>query len=390
MKRIVIACDGTWRRLDARHPTNVAKLARAVLPIGPDGVEQVVCHLDGVGSGRGTGAVSRTLDRMLGGLFGMGLMDAIEEAYRFLALNYAPGDEIHVFGYSRGAFTARSLVGLIRNCGIPERAHANAVPEALALYRARGGANRPDGREALKFRAKVAGHVVTSVGEARWRSARSGGEAPAAARLAIAYLGVWETVGALGMPRHLRLAKFFNRGLGFHDTRLSGIVRAARHAVAIDERRRSFQPTLWDNLAELNAGGGRAYRQAWFPGDHGSVGGGGPVTTLSDDALAWVAEGAAAAGLALDPAACAAWLRNRNWSGPLAASGKPSAIGWLLALDQKPRRGPEAVAELADATVRRWNGDPGSRPPTLRRVAAWLDAGRAGDGRLPDAPPLGA
>jgi uncharacterized protein (DUF2235 family) len=374
MKRIVIACDGTWRRLDARHPTNVAKLARAVLPVGPDGAAQVVCHVNGVGSGRGTGALARGLDRALGGLFGMGLTAAIEEAYRFLAFAYAPGDEIFVFGFSRGAFTARSLVGLIRNCGIPERAQAHAIPEALALYRARGPERRPDGPAALRFRARVAGHVMTSAAEAGWRRARGAGDA-AAVPLAIRYLGVWDTVGALGVPGHLALARRFNRGLEFHDTRLSGMVLAARHAVAIDERRRTFPPTLWDNLGELNARRGGAYRQCWFPGDHGSVGGGGPVTALSDDALLWVAEGAAAAGLALDPDARATWSRARNWAGPLTGRRPAGILGGLIALGWRARRGPDAVAELAEAAVLRWHRYEGYRPRALRRVARELGAG---------------
>jgi uncharacterized protein (DUF2235 family) len=371
MKRIVIACDGTWRRLDARHPTNVAKLACAVLPVAPDGAAQVVCHVDGVGTGRGTGALARGLDRVLGGLFGMGLMDAIAEAYRFLAFAYAPGDEIYVFGFSRGAFTARSLVGLMRNCGIPERAETHAIPEALALYRARGPERRPDGAVALRFRARVARHVVTSPAEATWRAAL-GAPGAQAERLAIRYLGVWDTVGALGVPAHLALARRFNRGLGFHDTRLSGMVRAARHAVAIDERRRTFPPALWDNLEELNAGAGGDYRQCWFPGDHGSVGGGGPVTALSDDALAWVAEGASAAGLALDPEAVATWARGCDWAGPLSAGG--TSTGWLTALGQGARGGPHAVADLAEAAVRRWRGDGRYRPRALRRVAQALAA----------------
>ena len=83
MKRIVIACDGTWSRLDATYPTNVAKLAQAVLPAGPDGVPQVIFHIDGVGSGRGTGRLARTLDRALGGAFGQGLTATLEAAYRY-------------------------------------------------------------------------------------------------------------------------------------------------------------------------------------------------------------------------------------------------------------------------------------------------------------------
>ena len=103
MKRIVIACDGTWKRIDAPDPTNVARLAQAVLPVAPGRVPQIVCHLDGVGTGQGTGRVSRALDRALGGAFGQGLMASVAAAYRFLVFTWAPGDEIQLFGFSRGA-----------------------------------------------------------------------------------------------------------------------------------------------------------------------------------------------------------------------------------------------------------------------------------------------
>ena len=152
------------------------------------------------------------------------------------------------------------------------------------------------------------------------------------------------------------------------------MVAAARHAVAIDERRRSFPPTLWDNLDALAAAAPGAYAQRWFPGDHGSVGGGGGVTALSDDALLWVAEGAAAAGLALDPAAVAAWERARDWRGSLTAR-RPGMLRGLLMLDCADRPGPARLGELAEAAVRRWRGDPGYRPAALGRVAAALDAG---------------
>ena len=180
-------------------------------------------------------------------------------------------------------------------------------------------------------------------------------------------------MGALGVPGHLALARRLNRGLGFHDTTLSGLVRAARHAVAIDERRRTFPPTLWDNLDAMNGGAEGPYAQRWFPGDHGSVGGGGAVTALSDEALLWIAEGAIAAGLALDPAAVTAWRGGCDCLGPL-ASPKPL---WrrLLTLDSADRTGPARMGDLAEAALRRWRSDPGYRPRTLRRVARLLEAG---------------
>lgn len=374
MKRIVIACDGTWNRLDARFPTNVAKLARAVLPMAPDGVAQVACHLDGVGTGRGTGAAARLADRVLGGALGIGLMATLADAYRFLVFTYAPGDEVYLFGFSRGAFMARSLAGLVRTCGIPERASAAAIGMAVELYRRRAALGGADGPAACAFRAQFSGHVTTGPRDVDWRM-RAG--LPAGRPLAIAYLGVWDTVGALGVPGHLALAARLNRGVGFHDTALSRMVRAARHAVAIDERRRTFPPTLWANLDRLNLEAGRAaYSQRWFPGDHGSVGGGGPVTDLSDDALLWIAEGAAEAGLALDPAALAQWGAGRNPLGPLTARPGASLLRRLMALDTRDRSGPWRFAELAEAAVRRWHADPSYRPRPLRRLQAVLSNGR--------------
>lgn len=364
MKRIVIACDGTWNRLDAENPTNVAKLAQAVLPTGTDGVPQVTCHLDGVGTGRGTGWLARGLDRILGGTLGLGLLATLAEAYRFLVLTYAPGDEILLFGFSRGAYTARSLAGLVRNCGILERDEAAAIPDALALYQSRTTETGPDSDAALAFRARHAAHVTTGAGEAAWRAARG---LPAGVPLSLAYLGVWDTVGALGLPHHLALAGLVNRNLAFHDTTLSPLVRAARHAVAIDERRRTFPPTLWDNLETLNGTGAGRYAQAWFPGDHGGVGGGTPCSALSDDALVWVAEGAIAAGLALDPEATAAWQHARDWRGPLTAAPRRFPRT-LLALDTADRPGPSRLADVAEAAIRRWRADPAYRPAPLAGV----------------------
>jgi uncharacterized protein (DUF2235 family) len=303
----------------------------------------------------------------MGGAFGSGLTETIEEAYRFLVFTYAPGDEVHLFGFSRGAFTARSLAGMIRNCGILERAQAAAIPEALALYRARSAKAGPDSPRALAFRAAHAAPVTTGATEAAWRAARG---LPAGVPLRLAYLGVWDTVGALGVPGYLGAAAWLNRGLRFHDTALSWTVAAARHAVAIDERRRTFPPTLWENLRALNGGDDGPFAQRWFPGDHGSVGGGAPVTALSDEALVWVAEGAEASGLALDPDAVADWRAGRDALGPLASA--KSLLRRLLTLDSADRAGPTRLGELADAAVRRWRGDPGYRPAPLRGLAELL------------------
>ena len=365
MKRIVICCDGTWKRMDAVCPTNVVKLAQAVVPRGRDGVAQVVFHLDGVGTGRGTGALARGIDRAFGGMFGQGLMATLEAAYRFLIFNYAPGDAIYLFGFSRGAFTARSLAGLVRTCGVPARAHTAMIPQALALYEARSADTHPDAEAARQFRARYA--VEGPPGRATVEPGTT----------TIRYLGVWDTVGALGVPEGLAISRGVNRGLRFHDMRLSRTVLAARHAVALDERRRVFPPALWDNLDALNAaaGAGMPYQQRWFPGDHGSVGGGGPVTALSDDAALWIAKGAMQAGLCLDAAFVARLAQACDFRASLRASGnvRRGIADAVLEIGISDRQGPARLCDLAPAALRRWRHDPAYRPAALKGLRSLLD-----------------
>ena len=107
MRRLIICCDGSWHRLASRYPTNVVKLAQAVKRRDGKRVPQVVHYAEGVGAGNKS---------RLAGILGLGLDEDIREAYTFLALNYEPGDEVFLFGFSRGAYTVRSLAGLIHCC----------------------------------------------------------------------------------------------------------------------------------------------------------------------------------------------------------------------------------------------------------------------------------
>jgi uncharacterized protein (DUF2235 family) len=346
MKRIVISCDGTWSRADARCPTNALKIASAVAPMAADGTVQVVSHVEGVGTGRGTGALARAIDTVLGGALGLGLMRNIIEAYRFLIFNYVPGDQIFLFGFSRGAYTARSLAGLIRNCGILARSSLVFLPRALEIYRSRTPGDHPDGPLAECFRKL---HAVED-------------------RTPIAFLGVWDTVGSLGIPEHFWWAARANRELAFHDTALSSSVRSARHAVAIDERRRTYAPGLWSNLERRNAGLPDApYRQVWFPGDHRGVGGGGDSSFLSNGALAWVADGAERAGLALLDAPRTEWEKGCDCLAPVLAESR--LIDRLSAMGYLDREGPDSPEHLAPSARERWRRDVAWRPGALRRIA---------------------
>ncbi|MGE0830467.1 MAG: DUF2235 domain-containing protein, partial [Hyphomonadaceae bacterium] len=143
MKRLVVCCDGTWQRLWGDRLTNVALTARSVASRDADGNVQIVYYSVGVGA---------YLDKLslYQGAIGAGLDEHLLEAYQFLTLNYEPGDQIYLFGFSRGAYTVRSLCGLLRKCGVLRRAHADRAGAALKLYRQRD--STVDGPDATEFR----------------------------------------------------------------------------------------------------------------------------------------------------------------------------------------------------------------------------------------------
>ncbi|MDX2233740.1 MAG: DUF2235 domain-containing protein [Hyphomonadaceae bacterium] len=299
MKRFAICMDGTWQQLNQPRATNINLIARSIAHQAGD-VPQIVIYTPGVGStlnalkGRQTAvsAFNTWLTSTIGGIFGEGLEDAILDTYLRLAFNYEPGDEIYIFGFSRGAFSARSLAAMIGKCGIVRRRFAVKAGDAFRLYR--DASIKPDSPEAVEFR--------TQFGK---RLGKGTGRHNADYRPPIAYLGIFDTVGQRGLPSMLGpLSAMRNKRYAFHDTSLGSHVAAARHALAIDERRAAFPPTLWDNFDVLNqparaAGQPDPYQQRWFVGGHGDVGGGNP-STLSNFSLEWMVEGAERAGLAFD------------------------------------------------------------------------------------------
>jgi uncharacterized protein (DUF2235 family) len=262
MRRLIVCCDGTWMAAESTDVTNVTYMARAIAPTALDGTTQVVFHDPGVGTGN-------WVDRLTGGAFGIGLVANIVDAYRFLVYNYAPGDEVFFFGFSRGAFTVRSTVGMIRKCGLLQKRHANRVADAHRLYRSR--TIGVDDADAQRFRADYS-HPLSAD-----------------------FLGVWDTVGSLGIPGTL-LRPLVRWRHGFHDTRLSTTVKRAYHAVAIDERRGPFKPTLWETQPHPT----QIVEQAWFAGVHSDVGGGYHDRALANITLQWMARRASDAGLAFD------------------------------------------------------------------------------------------
>lgn len=352
MKRLVVFCDGTWNRMSAEYPTNVLVGAQLVLPADAAGTSQITYYDEGVGT---SFLVNEWLETRLAGAFGWGLLDKIEAAYRFLIFNYEPGDEVYIFGFSRGAYTARSLAGLIRKCGIVPRAEAKAIREIFEFYK--DANTKPDSDEAQRRRMLWSPGAILKETDRQWRLDHGADpEIVAAAKpLVIRYLGVWDTVGALGVPQHLLINSLFRTNkYQFHDTELSSTVRAARHAVATDERRLSFAPSLWSNLDTLNAATGETgkYQQLWFPGDHGSVGGGGDIRELSNEALAWILDGAALEGLALDTVKLERYRQATDPTAPLHNQTKPPGLTdriYRLA----DREGPQRADLLAESTKSR-------------------------------------
>jgi uncharacterized protein (DUF2235 family) len=194
----------------------------------------------------------------------------IVQGYEFLAKEYQEGDEVYILGFSRGAYTARSLVGLIRNCGLIYPNHLTLrVPMAYGIYRTRDD-------NADSFTAKI------------FRSTFS-------REIKIKLLGVWDTVGALGIP--VDVLNLFNmKFYEFHDTRLSSIVENAFHALAVDEHRQDYDACLWNPDAAPQ----QTLEQRWFLGAHCDAGGGYEDRRLSDMTLRWIQDKASALGLALD------------------------------------------------------------------------------------------
>jgi uncharacterized protein (DUF2235 family) len=273
-KRLAICFDGTWNRPDddsdesKQIETNVRRLHEAIVATAPGGVTQEAWYDRGVGT--------KWYDRVPGGTLGIGLSRNVRQGYRRLIESYEDNDEVFIFGFSRGAYTARSLVGLVRKCGVLRLPHAERVDEAYDLYRERDA--KADSPKAVNFRRAYSRDIR------------------------IRFIGVWDTVGALGVPAGLTS---FVPGLGqvnsrwaFHDTNLSRIVDHAYHALALDEGRRDYEATLWTSKPEP----GQTVEQRWFAGCHSDVGGGYRERDASDIALDWLAKKAQACGLGFDPA----------------------------------------------------------------------------------------
>ncbi len=346
MKRIILCCDGTWNQADQESngvpcPTNVVKLGyRIAKRDGP--ILQIIYYDQGVGTGN-------VVDRFSGGAFGEGLEDNIHDAYRFLVANYEPDDELFLFGFSRGAFTSRSIAGMIRKCGILRREFVQHYRAAIELYRSE---NHPEDDHSIKFRKDYSVYGVQDI--------------------KLKCVGVWDTVGALGIP--LRGLRALTRSdHQFHDTELSGTVEHAYHALAIDEHRAPFEPALWAYKPK----DGQRVEQVWFCGAHSDVGGGYAETALSDITLEWLIGKAGEAGLKFDETVMHARplrpdplgeLHNSKTGLYRATRGIDRTIGCSTLDPKEPKDAPKQndPTQTVHETVKmRWDKDSDYRPSSL-------------------------
>jgi uncharacterized protein (DUF2235 family) len=278
MKRIVALIDGTWNNEGTGAYTNVAKLDSGnkiqtfIRGTAADGTRQRVHYHDGLGSD------GNFAQKLLGGAIGLGLKKIIQEVYEYIVTEYASGDELYIFGFSRGAYAARALAGLIGASGIQRRLDANVFEVAWQHYRVAPAVRKEPQIAGMSDRKTLADYNALAAKQS-FHDTRT-----------ITCVGVWETVGSYGIPAGIGLAplaRYFTLlTLGFHDTSFGDNIKVGLHAVAVDEHRRPFVPTFW--TIPKGEGPNGQVEQTWFAGAHSNVGGGYTDGGLSDQALIWM------------------------------------------------------------------------------------------------------
>src|ERR1700738_273060 len=272
VKRIALFLDGTWNNVAAN--TNVWRL-KSLCDATP---EQLVYYSAGVGTQSG--------EHLSGGMFGIGIDKEVTDAYEWLIENYQPEAQLFIFGFSRGAFTARSLAGFISKCGLLQAGSPVSITQMFERYRKGTAisilklANAPESE--LSQEDKLIKAYSQSI--------------------PIWFQGVWDTVGSLGVPLPF-IPKVSHDDFAFLETDLRINDTRAYHALAIDEHREAFAPTLWVKNTPKQ---GECppprdldhVEQRWFPGAHANVGGGYEDDLLAEVPLIWIMNKAAAHGLA--------------------------------------------------------------------------------------------
>jgi uncharacterized protein (DUF2235 family) len=387
-KRIVFCADGTWNgpeaqtgvapmdstddqgELQGAKVTNVVKLfanlAGRVTPQtmtmrdeqekelrDPAGnTLQIAKYMHGVGDS------DSFLKKAMGGLFGMGVIARIVRGYTFISRCYDAGDEIHIAGFSRGAYTARALAGMISSVGLLNRAKYDPADKNEA-YRLGIAAWCKCKNVSLHGAGKLTDLATSMLNFVGGFFARQLDADQLIANVPIRSVAVWDTVGSMGIPAYAADKRY--DVFRFVDTRLSDKVQNGFHAVAVDEVRADFPVTAWDARAGI--------KQVWFVGAHADVGGGYTIaeSRLSDIALEWMMKQLAEVGVRL---ATPLTYTPQPLIDP--EIHKPWAKSPFALLPRSSRRVTSADT-LHDSVLRRWQQDASYRPEALNDVAGQLD-----------------
>ncbi|CZR54485.1 related to protein involved in cell growth [Phialocephala subalpina] len=311
-KRLVLCCDGTWMDSDngfqkptlipyvptgsLQVPSNVTRIARALKRTGLDGMPQIIYYHSGVGTG------STILDAITGGLMGTGISENIREVYSFIVTNYTPGDEIVLIGFSRGAFTVRSVAGIISDIGLLTREGMNDFYPIFKdqenfkndryhdIFPTIPFSNKPRGEDSqAEYKRRLEKVGLTRVYD------------PDGRKIRIQSVAVWDTVGSLGIPQIAILAKLglphSTKEYKFYDTNLTDNILHAFQALALDEHRAPFNAAVWERKDHKDLVT-TDLRQCWFPGAHSNVGGGYDDQEIANISLAWMMDQLASIGVA--------------------------------------------------------------------------------------------
>ncbi len=275
-KNVVVCCDGTANEF-AEDRTNVVKLYATLLH---DPGRQVVYYHPGIGTMEHPAAltnVARKLTKLLGLAFGYGLENDIRDLYTFLMRNYQPGDNLYLFGFSRGAYTVRAVASLLYMYGLIREGHEPLVPYAIRMLTAVNSKQKPK-NDAAESAFALAGEFRATFCSVECKPY---------------FVGVWDTVASVGWVENPLKLPFTVRNPD---------IKYARHAVAIDERRAFFRTNLWRPRNAAVSGGPENLKEVWFAGVHCDVGGGYPEkeSGLSKYPLEWMIREAEAVGLLVD------------------------------------------------------------------------------------------
>ena len=362
-KRLAVFLDGTWNSVDTN--TNVWRMRSLCAPTSKDGKPQLIYYSVGVNG-------------FLGGAFGEGLDDNIRLAYEWLIENYRDGDEIFIFGFSRGAYTARALAGLIAIDGLLQQGSPIGVSELFDRYK------RSDEKTIWELKEMTAGELAKRSPEEKWLSKY-------ARPVNVKVVGVWDTVGSVGIEAGdftgISSSKF-----DYLQTGLRLPIQNGYHALAIDEHRAKFAPTIWDvHRSTAKPRPLSSVEQRWFVGAHANVGGGYPTDLLAQPPLRWLMKKAELHGLAfrsevdLDGDDVTAKIKNsyREFIYGVYQIISPWPYYRTIGSASNVRAdGTHAtnVNETIDANVfKRWRSDPTYRP---QNVVEWAQRKNVDPGQL--------